>query len=59
MLEILNAAVLIREHFLATGRYEWPIVPDDEPEPEIAPLERQETDYQPPMVPVSRIGHYF
>ena len=56
MIEILNGAAEIRAHFEATGRHEWPIVPDEpdglEPEVEV-PLQRQETDYQPQLVPVS------
>jgi hypothetical protein len=57
MVEIFNGAADIRAHFLATGRHEWPIVPDDEPEPEPAPLQRQETDYHPQTAPVSCSGH--
>ncbi len=58
MMEILNGAADIRAHFLATGRHEWPIVPDEEePEPAPVPLQRQETNYQPKLAPVSCFGH--
>eukprot|EP01048_Picozoa_sp_COSAG05_P000496 COSAG05_NODE_13_length_36464_cov_294.169449_22_plen_855_part_00 len=49
LLEVLNAAQKIREHFQATGRREWPIVVD-EPEPEPQDLEDSNTHAYEPQI---------